>query len=90
MFASSTTRRADAFEVTVLYPPATAAPFKKFKLASTGPEVEPDFDKNGVIAKSDAEAFELERKGWSRVANKLDVGDLHKAGPGRHHRGPSS
>jgi len=62
-----------------MYPPSTAVPFKKFKLASTGREVEPDFDRDGlVIAKTDAEVFELEREGWSRVASKLDVGTLQK------------
>ena len=63
-----------------LFPPHYAAPFKRFKLTSTGREVAPNFAKGGVVVvHSVDEELELLSEGWTRTAGKLDAGDLRKA-----------
>jgi hypothetical protein len=59
-----------------MYPPEGQAPFKKFKLDSTGRELEPNFVRGGrVTVMNDAEELELYLEGWSVSAAKSLSGD---------------
>jgi hypothetical protein len=59
-----------------LYPPSGQAPFKQFRLSSTGRTLAPNFVKHGaVVVTNDAEEHELFLEGWSHSAAKSFSGD---------------